>query len=108
MYIDFYEGSSVEFCNCRILKNIAYLGLGPYLRSLHATLTSSIFYFQNVLFHFNKATNNLAVYRKIYQSAVVLFNIANVIFEQIEVSNHNTSGLVCFNSQITFGGDRIF
>ena len=39
---------------------------------------------------------------------MVLFNIANVKFEQIEVSNHNTSGLVCFNSQITFDGDNIF
>ena len=39
---------------------------------------------------------------------MILFNIANVIFEQIEVSNHNTSGLVCFNSQITFDGDSIF
>ena len=29
VYIDFYEGRSrVEFCNCRILKNIAYLGSG--------------------------------------------------------------------------------
>ena len=46
-------------------------------------------------------------YRKIYPSAVVLFNIANVMFE-IEVSNHNTSGLVCLNSQITFDGDSIF
>ena len=89
-------------------QKYSYLGSGLYLRSLHATLTSSNFYFQNVLFHFNKATNNLAVYRKIYQSAVVLFNIVNVIFEQIEVSNHNTSGLVCFNSQITFDGDSIF
>ena len=100
VYFDFYEGRSrVEFGNCRILKNIPYLGSGLYLRSLHATSTSSSFYFQNVLFHFNNATNNLAVYRKIYQSAVVLFNIANVIFEEIEVSNHNTGGLVCFNSQ---------
>ena len=39
---------------------------------------------------------------------MVLFNIANFTFEQIEVSNHNTSGLVCFNSQITFDGNSIF
>ena len=65
VYIDFYEGrSGVEFGNCRILKNIDYLGSGLYLHSLNATSTSSSFYFQNVLFHFNKATNNLAVYRK--------------------------------------------
>ena len=109
LYIDLYEGRScVKFCNCTILKNIAYLGSGLYLRSLHATLTASSFYFQNVLFHFNKATNKLAVYRKIYQSAVVLFNIANIMFDQIEVSNHNTTGLVCFNSQITFDGHSIF
>ena len=109
MYIDLYEGSSrFEFSNSTILKNIAYLGSGLYLRSLHDTLTASSFYFQNVLFHFNKATDKLAVYRKIYQSAVVLFNIANVLFDQIEVSNHNTTGLVCFNSRITFDGHSIF
>ena len=109
VYIDLYEGSSrVEFRDCTILKNIAYLGSGLYLRSLHATLTSSSFYFQNVLIHFNKATDKLALYRKIYQSAVVLFNIANVIFDQIKVSNHNTTGLVSFNSRITFDGHSIF
>ena len=62
------QNDGVEFCNCRILKNIGYLGSGLYLRSLHATSTSSSFYFQNVLFHVNKATNNLDVYKKIYQS----------------------------------------
>ena len=109
VHIDLYEGRSrVEFYDCTILKNIAYLGSGLYLRSLHATLTASSFYFENVLFHFNKATNKLALYRKIYQSAVVLFNIANVIFDQIEVSNHITTGIVCFNSRITFDGHSRF
>ena len=45
-YIDFYEGSSsVEFCNCTILKNVAYLRTGLYHRSVHITLTTNIFYF---------------------------------------------------------------
>ena len=63
VYIDLYEGSNcVKFYNCTILENIAYLGSGVYLRSLHDTLTASSFYFRIVLFHFNKATNKLAVY----------------------------------------------
>ena len=39
--------------------------------------------------------------------AVVLFNIANVIFDQVEVSNYSTTALVCFNSRVTFDGHSI-
>ena len=102
VYIDLYEGGRItEFGNCTINNNTAYLGSGLFLHAFQISSTAS-FYFKNVLFHFNKATNKLSVYRKVYQSAVVLFNVVNVTFDQIEVSNHNTTGLVGFNSQLTF------
>ena len=36
---------------------------------------------------------------------MVLFNVVNVTFDEIEVSNHNITGLVGFNSRLTF--DRL-
>ena len=102
VYIDLYEGSRItEFDNCTINSNTAYLGSGLFLHAFQVSSTAS-FYFKNVIFHFNKATNKPSVYRKVYQSAVVLFNVVNVTFDQIEVSNHNKTGLVGFNSQLTF------
>ena len=108
VYIDLYEGGgNIKFGHCIIYNNAAYLGSGLFLRALLVTSTGT-FYFQNVLFQFNKASNKRAVYRNVYQSAVVLFNIANVIFDQIDVSNHNTTGLVGFNSLLTFHGYNTF
>ena len=39
---------------------------------------------------------------------MVLINIENIIFDQIEVSDHNTTGSVGFNSLITFDGNNRF
>ena len=108
VYIDLYKGGgSIEFSNCTIHDNTAYLGSGLFLRSLQIN-SRATFNFKNVLFHFNKARNKLAIYQKVYQSAVVLFNIVNVTFDQIEISNHNTTGLVGVNSQIKFDGHSTF
>ena len=102
VYIDLYEdGLSIELDNCNIYNNTAYLGSGLFLRALQITSTTS-FHFKNISFHSNKASNKLAVYGEVYRSALVLFNIVNVTFDHIEVSNHNTTGLVCFNSWLTF------
>ena len=73
----------------------------------NSTLTSG-FHFVNVSFHFNKVINNSNVHEKRYQSAVVLINVDNVTFEHIEVGNHNTTGLVAENIQITFDGHNMF
>ena len=108
VYIDLYEeGGSIEFGNCNIYNNTAYLGSGLFLRALQITSKTS-FYFKNVSFQYNKASNKPSVYGKVYQSAVVLFNIINVTFDQNEVSNHNTTGLICFNSWLTFDGHSTF
>ena len=35
-------------------------------------------------------------------------NIENVIFDQIDISNHNATGLMCINSPIMFDGYSTF
>ena len=108
VYINLYDGGgTIKLHNCTIHDNAAYLGSGLFLRSLQIN-SRATFNFKNVLFHFNKARNKLAIYQKVYQSAVVLFNIVNVTFDQIEISNHNTTGLVGVNSQIKFDGHSTF
>ena len=94
---------SIMFTNCKIYNNTAYLGSGLYLHALRITLTTS-FLFKNVSFHFNKVPNK----NDVYQAAVVLFKIYDVIFDQIEVRYHNTTGLVSFNSVITFKENNTF
>ena len=43
-----------------------------------------------------------------YQSAMLLMNIENVLFDQIDISNHNTTGLVSIDSPIMFDGHSTF
>ena len=102
------ENGSIVFSNCTISNNSAYFALGLVLHSVQPTspLTSG-FHFANVSFHFNKVINNPNLRQKIYQSAVVVVNVNNVTFDQLEVSNHNTTGLVAENSLITFDGHNI-
>ena len=103
------ESGSIEFSNSTIYNNSAYFASGLVLRSFQtsSTLTSS-FRFTNVMFHFNKVMNRPDVCQKGYQAAVVLLNIDNVTFDQINVSNHNTTGLVAENSLITFNSHNMF
>ena len=101
------ERGSSKFSNCTISNNTASFASGLVLRSLQETSTNS-FHITNVSFHFNKVINDPDVYENRYRSAVVLININNVTFEEIDVRNHNTTGLVGVNSLITFDGHNIF
>ena len=92
-----------EECSCSIYNNTAYYGSGLFIASLQPTSTSRI-HFTNVSFQFNKLPKKL----NIYQSAVFLMNIENVVFSQIDISNHNTTGLVSINSPIIFDGHSTF
>ena len=110
MYISLYgETGSNVFSNCIIFNNTAYFASALFLLSFRATPTlTSSFYFTNVSFHFNKVFDRPNVHQKGYRSAVVLFNIFNITFEQIEISNHNTTGLICDNSVITIKRQNMF
>ena len=94
---------SIAFNNSIIYNNVGYYGSGLIINAFLLTSTPSI-RFTNVSFQFNKLPNML----NIYQSAVLLMNIRNVIFDQIDISNHNTTGLVSINSAIKFDGHSTF
>ena len=104
------KGGNNQFINCTIYNNIARFASGLFLRSVRS-ISQNGFHFINVLIVSNEIINNLdiiTIYPKRYQSAVLLININNVTFEQIDVSNHNTTGLVGDNSLITFDGRNKF
>ena len=93
--------SSIEFSNCAIYNNTAYYASG--LSALQDSSTSRI-HFTNISFYFNKASNK---HHKDH-SAVLLENIKNVTFDQIDISNHDTTGLLSINSLIMFDGHNTF
>ena len=101
------ESGRNEFYNCTISNNTASFAAGLILRSDQANSTSS-FLFRNVLIQFNAVINVLDINQEHYRSAVVLININDITFDKIDVSNHNTTGLVAENSLITFHGHNMF
>ena len=104
VYIELHNGSfSIAFSNCTIYNNTAWYGSGLVINALECTSASRI-HFINVLFQFNKLPDKLNIYR----SAVFLLNTENVIFDQIDISNHNTTGLLSINSPIIFDGHSTF
>ena len=105
VFIELYDKSgSSEFSNCIIyIHNTTWNGGGLFINALECTSTSRI-HFTNVSFQFNKLLDQLNIYR----SVVLLLNIENVIFDQIDISNHNTTGLMCINSPIMFDGYSTF
>ena len=104
VYIYLYKGSGIiEFSNCTIYSNIAYYGSGLFIIPFEVTSTSGI-QFCNVLLHFNKVPKKLNK----YQSAVFVSDSNNVTFDQIEISNHDITGLLGVNSQIIFDGHNMF
>ena len=105
-YLGTKSGSN-DFSNCSISNNTAYFGSGLVLRSFREASTSS-FHFTKVSILFNEVINNLYLYPKSNRSAMELINVNNITFDQIEVSNHNTTGLVGINSLITFHGHNMF
>ena len=102
--VDIYlhNGSvSIEVSNCTIYNNTAHYGSG--LNALQDASTSRI-HFTNISFYFNKVSNK---HHK-YHSILLLENIKNVTFDQIDISNHDTTGLLSINSLIMFDGHNTF
>ena len=101
--IIWFRGSgNIEFWNCFIYKNSGNIGSGLVIHLSEAVNTR--FYFANVVFDSNQVPNKIGK----LQGAVILANIHNVTFEQIEVKNHDITGLIAFNSLFTFDGSNIF
>ena len=108
VHIDSYaESSSIEFSNCTISNYSASIALGLVLRSVQVNSENS-FLFTNVSFHFNEVINEIYVYQKENGFAVVVINVNDITFDQLGVSNHNTTGLVGVNSLITFDRHNMF
>ena len=96
------DGSgSIDFSNCAIYNNTAHYASG--LNALQDASTSRI-HFTNISFYFNKVSNK---HHK-YHSTLLLENIKNVTFDQIDISNHDTTGLLSINSLMMFDGHNTF
>ena len=93
---------NIIFRNSNIFNNTAYHGSGMVLHTFRSSQYT--FYFADVLFDSNKVPEMLDK----LQAAVLLTNIQNVTFEQIEVSNHDITGLSSYNSHLTFEKDSKF
>ena len=103
MLVIWARGSgNIEFRNCIIYNNSGNLGSGLVLHLSEAVDTS--FYFANIVFDSNQVPNKISK----LQAAVIIANIHNVTFEQIEVKNHDITGLLVFNSLFTFVRSSIF
>ena len=87
---------NIKFNNCTVYNNTAYYGSGMFLYRFPSTLPT--FNFAYMSFDSNKVPNKVDT----FQSAVLLVYIDNVTFEQINVSNHDTTGLLSYTSQLKF------
>ena len=99
--ISWFSGSgNIEFRNCIIVNNTGYIGSGLVIFGLDGfdTIITSSFHLTNVVFDSNKVSSKV---NKL-QAAVVLLNVYNVTFEQIEVKHHNTTGLLGYDSHFIF------
>lgn len=77
---------NINIHDCTIYSNTAYYGSGMALYRLDSKLPS--FHFADISFDSNQVPKVVDT----FQSAVLLLYIDNVTFEQIEVSNHDTTG----------------
>ena len=86
---------NIKFHNCTIYNNTAYHGSAMLLYEFNSTLR---FHFADIRFDSNKVLYKFDR----FQAAISLAFINNAIFEQIEVSNHDTTGLLSYHSRLTF------
>ena len=89
----------IKFNNCIIYNNTANHGSGMFLFAFDSSQPS--FHFAGISFDSNKVPNKVDR----YQSALLLANIENVTFEQIDIINHDTTGLVSYSSHLKFHKD---
>ena len=104
--VKWLSGGRIEFRNCIIYNNTGNGGAGLYVsvEQFYVYAKPPSFIFKNVLIHFNR----VQIASSVYQAAVYLSNIHNIMFEQIMVVDHNTTGLLCFQAQLTFDKSNCF
>ena len=86
---------NIKFHNCTIYNNTAYHGSAMLIFEFNSTLR---FHFVDIRFDSNKVLYKFDR----FQGAISLIYINNAIFENIEVSNHDTTGLLSYRSYVTF------
>ena len=94
-----YNGGIVHLYNCIIYNNTGNTGSGVTIGVLRFFGVPPIFYFNNVTIDFN----HISIQRdEQYQAAVFLLYVSNITFDQVLVTNHNTTGLMSFRSSLLF------
>ena len=99
--IAWFSGSgNIEFRNCIIVNNTGYSGSGLviFVSDAFDTVITPNVHLTNVVIDSNNVPNKINK----FQAAVVLLNVYNVTFEQIEVKHHNTTGLLAYDSHFIF------
>ena len=102
-----FRGSgNIKFRNCMIYNNTGYLGSGLvlYVSNAFEITPTPTFQFTIVSFDSNKKISR----QDKFQAAIALVSIHNVTFEQIEVKNHKTTGLIGSNCLFTFDKESEF
>ena len=74
------ENGSIEFSNSIIYNNTVYIGSGMLIGAQRLTSTTR-FLFTNISFHFNQISDR----NDVYQSAVVLVNIYDVVLNILKL-----------------------
>ena len=102
----FHGSGNIKFENCIIYNNTGYLGSGLvlYVSNAFEIIPTPTFQFTIVSFDSNKEFQR----QDKFQAAIALVNIRNITFEQIEVKNHKTTGLIGSNCLFTFDKDSKF
>ena len=96
----FRSSGNIEFHNCIIVNNTGYIGSGLviFVSDAFDTIITPNVHLTNVVIDSNKILNKV---NKL-QAAMVMWNVHDVTFEQIEVKHHDTTGLLGYDSHFIF------
>ena len=94
-----YDGGRAHLYNCIIYNNTGNTGSGVTIAVQTYFGIPPIFYFNKI----NIDSNHIFIQGDDqYQAAVFLLYVSNITFDQVLVSNHNTTGLMSFRSSLIF------
>ena len=93
------NGSRVHLYNCIIYNNTGNTGSGVVIAVLTIFEIPPRIYFKNITIDSNHMFDQRDGQ---YQAAVFLLYVPNITFDQVLVTNHNTTGLISFKSSLLF------